>query len=87
MVSLLVAAIDRTATPVVLSPSMNDVMWHQPATQRNIEMLQADGFTMLTPDTGWQACRTDGCGRMPEPIALLEALDAAMASVNPPQAS
>jgi phosphopantothenoylcysteine decarboxylase/phosphopantothenate--cysteine ligase len=87
MVSLLVAAIDRTTTPVVLSPSMNDAMWHQPATQRNIETLQADGFTMLTPDTGWQACRTDGCGRMPEPSDLLKALDAAMTSVNPPRTS
>jgi phosphopantothenoylcysteine decarboxylase/phosphopantothenate--cysteine ligase len=79
-VSLLVAAIDRTRVPVLLAPSMNADMLSQPATRRNIATLDGDGFTILEPETGWQACRTDGCGRLPEPEALVEALDAACAA-------
>ncbi len=79
-VSLLVAAIDRTRVPVLLAPSMNADMLAQPATQRNLETLAGDGFTVLAPDSGWQACRTDGCGRLPEPEALVAAIDAAVAA-------
>ncbi len=69
-VTLILSAVDRAKTPVLLSPSMNAVMWRQPATQRHIETLTADGFTLIEPDSGWQACRTDGPGRMPEPESL-----------------
>ena len=78
MVSLLVAAIDRAETPVLLAPSMNAAMWNQPATQRHVATLQQDGFTVLMPETGWQACRTEGCGRLPETSSLIEAIDAAI---------
>ncbi len=77
-VSLLVAAIDRTRVPVLLAPSMNADMLAQPATRRNIATLTEDGFTMLEPDSGWQACRTDGCGRLPEPETLAAAIAAAV---------
>ena len=81
-VSLMVAAIDRSRVPVLLAPSMNSIMLAQPATQRNIEMLRSDGFEVLEPDTGWQACRADGCGRMPEPAAVLAAVDAAITRIQ-----
>jgi len=35
--------------------------------------LQADGFTLIGPASGWQACRTVGPGRMVEPEELLAA--------------
>ncbi len=79
IVSLLAASIDRTTTPVLLAPSMNETMWRQPATQRNVATLRDDGFTMLDPATGWQACRAVGPGRLPEADALVEALVAALA--------
>jgi len=79
-VSLLLAAIDRSAQPVVLAPSMNDAMWNQPATQRNLEAAERDGFRVLAPGSGWQACRTVGAGRLPEPDDLVEALAAAFAA-------
>jgi phosphopantothenoylcysteine decarboxylase/phosphopantothenate--cysteine ligase len=77
-VSLLVASIDRSRVPVVLAPSMNAVMLAQPATKRNIAMLRTDGFIVLEPGTGWQACRTEGCGRLPEPEQLAEAITASL---------
>src|ERR1051326_4499162 len=43
VVTLIVSAIDRRRTPVVLAPSMNTAMWEQPSTQRNLKTLAADG--------------------------------------------
>lgn len=79
-VSLLVASIDRRQVPVLLAPAMNATMLAQPATQRHLATLREDGFAILEPATGWQACRTEGCGRMPEPEALAEAIAAAIAA-------
>lgn len=78
VVSLLVAAIDRMRQPVLLAPSMNEVMWNQPATQRNIARLREDGFGVLAPGAGWQACRTVGIGRLPEPQQLLDCIAEAL---------
>jgi len=74
VVSLIVSAIDRKKTPVILAPSMNEQMWEQPATQRNAKTLVEDGFTLVGPGTGWQACRTVGAGRMVEPEEIVEAV-------------
>ncbi len=72
VVTLVLSAVDRGTTPVILAPSMNEVMWNQPATRRNLEQLREDGFRIAEPGTGWQACRTVGSGRMQEPEDLLE---------------
>lgn len=74
VVTLVLSAVDRRKTPVLLAPAMNEVMWSQPATQRNVETLRGDGFGFLGPDSGWQACRAVGPGRMAEPEAILEAI-------------
>ncbi len=73
-VSLLAASIDRARTPVLLAPSMNEAMWRQPATERNLATLRADGFAVVDPASGWQACRSVGPGRLPEPEDLLDAV-------------
>ncbi len=75
-VTLIASAIDRRSQPVVLAPSMNEVMWSQPATQRNAEQAARDGFVVLEPGSGWQACRAVGPGRLPEPDDLVEVLAA-----------
>jgi len=77
-VSLVASAIDRRTTPVILAPSMNETMFNQPSTQRNLQTLADDGFTVLDSEEGWQACRAVGVGRMPEPESLLQAIGAAM---------
>lgn len=58
--------------PLLLAPAMNVEMWQNPATQRNVLQLAADGITLLGPDAGEQACGETGMGRMLEPEALLE---------------
>lgn len=74
MVSLLAASIDRARARVLLAPSMNETMWRQPATQRNLVTLREDGFTILDPASGWQACRAVGPGRLPEADDLVDAV-------------
>ena len=77
-VSLVASAIDRNSIPVILAPSMNVTMYNQPSTQRNLQILSDDGFTLLDCEEGWQACRASGVGRMPDPESLLQALEATM---------
>ena len=80
VVTLILAAVDRAKTPVLLAPSMNAAMWSQPSTQRNLMTLREDGFRFIGPDDGWQACRTTGTGRMSEPEAILSELTRVLAA-------
>lgn len=65
-----------TTAPVHLAPAMNQAMWQHPATQRNAAQLQQLGYTLIPPAVGEQACGDVGPGRMPEPEALLEWVEA-----------
>ena len=58
--------------PLLLAPAMNVEMWQNPATQRNVAQLKADGIHLLGPGAGEQACGETGLGRMLEPAQLLE---------------
>ncbi len=60
--------------PLLIAPAMNRQMWENPATQRNVQQLKADGIAILGPDSGEQACGEVGPGRMLEPEDLLEML-------------
>lgn len=79
VVSLILSAVDRAKTPVILAPAMNSVMWAQPSTQRNLATLVADGFSIVGPGNGWQACREVGPGRMSEPDEIFDAIVGSMA--------
>jgi phosphopantothenoylcysteine decarboxylase/phosphopantothenate--cysteine ligase len=72
VVTLILSAVDVKKTPVLLAPAMNEVMWAQPSTQRNLERLRDDGFRFVGPDEGWQACRAVGPGRMSEPERIID---------------
>jgi phosphopantothenoylcysteine decarboxylase/phosphopantothenate--cysteine ligase len=52
---------------VLMVPAMNVRMWEHAATRRNVAQLEADGVTVMTPDTGPMACGEFGPGRLPEP--------------------
>src|SRR5690554_450904 len=58
----------------VMAPAMNQAMWRHPATQRNAARLQQDGWRLLGPDSGEQACGDTGPGRMLEPEAIMAVL-------------
>jgi len=65
---------------VLAAPAMNVRMWLHPATRRNLERLGDDGVLMVGPDSGPMACGEFGPGRMAEPPAIVEAIEAALAS-------
>jgi phosphopantothenoylcysteine decarboxylase/phosphopantothenate--cysteine ligase len=70
-----------TDKPVLMAPAMNVRMWEHAATRRNVERLQADGVLFVGPDEGAMACGEYGPGRMAEPQAIFEAIQAALAGV------
>ena len=59
-----------TEAPIALAPAMNHVMWSNPATQANREILEQRGIHILGPGVGSQACGETGAGRMLEPDAI-----------------
>ena len=69
-----------TDTPVLIAPAMNVRMWQHAATQRNITTLQGDGIRFVGPNEGDMACGEYGPGRMAEPLEIVAAVEAALAS-------
>ncbi|RUO26803.1 bifunctional phosphopantothenoylcysteine decarboxylase/phosphopantothenate--cysteine ligase CoaBC [Aliidiomarina minuta] len=65
-----------TAAPIALAPAMNQQMWAAPATQRNLQQLQADGRLVWGPAEGSQACGDVGAGRMLEALELVAQVQA-----------
>ena len=57
--------------PLLIAPAMNVEMWQNPATQRNLAQIKADGINVMGPAAGDQACGETGMGRMLEPDQLL----------------
>ena len=57
--------------PIALAPAMNQAMWQDVNTQRNLRRLQEDGKIIMGPGHGAQACGDVGPGRMLEPAELL----------------
>jgi len=69
---LITAAALACEAPMVLAPTMNTRMWHNPATRHNIEILKGRGIVLAGPVEGRLACGTRGEGRMMEPIKIIE---------------
>jgi phosphopantothenoylcysteine decarboxylase / phosphopantothenate---cysteine ligase len=76
--SLATTVLLATDTPVLAVPAMNVRMWQHAATQRNVVQLRGDGVRVLDPDDGAMACGEYGPGRLPEPVAILAEIEAAL---------
>jgi phosphopantothenoylcysteine decarboxylase/phosphopantothenate--cysteine ligase len=75
--NLLTSAALAATCPLLVAPAMNNHMWAHPATRSNVALLRARGVTVLEPGTGRLASKGEaGAGRLPEPTALLEAIEA-----------
>lgn len=57
--------------PIILCPSMNVNMWHNPAVQENIAKLKKLGYLIINPEKGMLACGYEGVGRLAE-ITVIE---------------
>jgi phosphopantothenoylcysteine decarboxylase/phosphopantothenate--cysteine ligase len=62
--------------PLVLAPAMHHRMWGSPATQRAVAQLRADGATIVGPVHGQLASGESGMGRMSEPSAIADCVEA-----------
>ena len=77
LASTILLATDKKA---LAAPAMNLRMWLHPATQRNIARLREDGMLFVGPDEGEMACGEFGPGRMSEPLAIVAAIETALAN-------
>lgn len=80
LATTLLLATDKRA---LLAPAMNVRMWLHPATQRNVATLRGDGVLFVGPEEGEMACGEFGLGRMSEPLAIVAAIEAALAGGAP----
>jgi phosphopantothenoylcysteine decarboxylase/phosphopantothenate--cysteine ligase len=79
--NLLCAAALACRRPLILAPAMNGAMYEHPATQANLATLRERGAIVLEPGTGALGSPGEwGIGRLPEPPALLAAVEAALGS-------
>ncbi len=63
---------------VLVAPAMNVRMWEHAATRANLSRLAGRGVIIVPPDEGPMACGEYGPGRLAEPPAMLQAIDAAL---------
>ncbi|EGW37158.1 bifunctional phosphopantothenoylcysteine decarboxylase/phosphopantothenate--cysteine ligase CoaBC, partial [Desulfosporosinus sp. OT] len=63
-----------TRAQIFVAPAMNHAMYHHPAIQANLAILKDRGVQIIGPATGFQACGTEGDGRMSEPVEIVESL-------------
>lgn len=63
------------STPLLIAPAMDTTMYQNPATQKNIDILQNFGFKLIPPDYGELASGLQGEGRLPEIPFLLDFIE------------
>lgn len=61
---LLSTVILATGARVIVCPAMNSKMFTHPATQANMERLEAYGYQIVRPECGAMACGEEGPGRL-----------------------
>ncbi len=58
--------------PKIICPSMNTHMYENRALQRNLDVLEGNGFAIVDPGEGELACGAVGAGRLPEPEYIFD---------------
>ncbi len=72
--NLLLAVYLSATCPVVVSPAMDEDMWHHPSTKKNIQTIKSYGNKVIHAEHGELASGLIGEGRMPEPETILQFL-------------
>ena len=76
---LLSTTVMACQTPVLVCPSMNTEMLHNPLVQENLSALAAqERFSILSPDSGELACGVTGAGRLPDPHEIIGGVRSAL---------
>jgi phosphopantothenoylcysteine decarboxylase / phosphopantothenate---cysteine ligase len=83
--SMVTTSFVACAAPRLVAPAMNDRMYRDAATQANLATLRQRGITVIDPEEGALASRGEqGLGRLPEPGALLGAIEQAVPGPSGP---
>ena len=61
--------------PIFVAPAMNEKMWNNKQTQKNLQILRENGIRILDPITDLLACGEYGVGKMLEPQDIFQNLD------------
>lgn len=72
--NLLLAVYLSATCPVVVSPAMDEDMWHHPATRKNIGIITGYGNAVIDVEKGELASGLFGEGRMAEPEHIIRFL-------------
>src|SRR6187549_331667 len=77
--SMLTTSFLACAAPRLVAPAMNDRMYADAATRANLATLRERGVEVIEPEEGRLASRGEhGRGRLPDPAALLERVEAVL---------
>ncbi|MFT6106764.1 MAG: phosphopantothenoylcysteine decarboxylase/phosphopantothenate--cysteine ligase [Rickettsiales bacterium] len=61
--------------PIFIAPAMNEKMWKNCQTQKNLQTLRENGVRILEPKTDILACGEYGVGKMTEPAEIFSRID------------
>ena len=59
--------------PILIAPAMHTEMWEHPATQRNLDVLESRGVSVVGPAEGALSSGDEGIGRLVEPDRIVAA--------------
>lgn len=76
--ALTTQALACTCTKII-APAMNTAMLKNPATQRNINTLESDGYIVIQPAEGLLACGDVGAGKLPEEKSIFSYIERELA--------
>ncbi len=79
LASSIILAADKK---IMIAPAMNEKMWFNEATQKNLTKLTEIGISMVEPKTDILACGEFGIGKMSEPQEILEQIEDFFAKQN-----
>ena len=72
--NLLTTVVMASEAKIIFAPAMNTVMYNSPIVQENIEKLKELGHEFIQPGVGLLACGDYGCGKMAEPLDIVNYL-------------
>jgi phosphopantothenoylcysteine decarboxylase/phosphopantothenate--cysteine ligase len=83
--SMVTTSFLASSAPRLVAPAMNDRMYRDAATQANLAKLKERGIVVIEPEEGDLASRGEhGIGRLPEPRALLDAVEQVLPAPSGP---
>lgn len=82
--SLLMAVYLSATCPVLVSPAMDEDMWHHKTTLRNVDKLKQDGVQFMHVGKGELGSGLFGDGRMAEPEEIFQSIGAMLAFPGKP---